>query len=304
MKTVKIKLLDSFSETLFGGNVAGVVTEADGLNTEEMQKIASEINITTSGFVSTRGENEFRVRFFTPTQEVNMCGHVVVGVTTALAQEGKINRLKQDDATAKLYTNAGEIPVTVFFDGETPSYVLMQQNKPSFKSADVHIEEVARLLGITSEVVEKKYPIEIASTALRHLLVPIKNLGSVQNLKPNFNGLAELSHRLGVETVDVFTLETINRNSTVHSRDFCPGVGYPEASASGTTNGALSSYLIKNKIVSAKENDLVRITIEQGYEMGRPSNIKAEIKIEENKIEEVKIGGSAVLSLAGEIYLP
>lgn len=91
MKRIKIKLMDAFTTERFEGNIAGVVTEADKLSYEEMQKIAFEINAPTTGFVLKKGQNEFEVKFFTPIREIDMCGHVVIGTFMVLAEEGKIN---------------------------------------------------------------------------------------------------------------------------------------------------------------------------------------------------------------------
>jgi PhzF family phenazine biosynthesis protein len=85
-RSIQIQLYDVFSTRLFGGNVAGVVYADERLDDDAMQQIAAEVPVATTGFVSKLDEGSWRVRFFTPTQEIDMCGHVVVGVFTALVE--------------------------------------------------------------------------------------------------------------------------------------------------------------------------------------------------------------------------
>lgn len=304
MRKIKVKLFDSFTTKFFGGNIAGVVTEADNLSSVEMLKIASEINAPTTGYVLRKEINHFEVRFFTPSQEIDMCGHVVIGVFMALAEEGKIATKNSNVAYVKQYTKAGLMPVEVYFKNKKPVYVLMKQNQPLFKDLKLNLNKIANLLGIPTNFIETEYPIEWVSTALRHVFIPVKNLKALKELKPNFPALGELSKKINVETIDVFTRETVNSDYNVHSRDFCPGIGNPEEAASGTTNGALACYLLKNKVIlNIKDNGKILINAEQGFEMGRPSNIRSEIIVKDKEIIEVKVGGTAVCSLIGEIYL-
>lgn len=233
-----------------------------------------------------------------------MCGHVVVGTFMALAEEGEVTAGDSDWIVLEQYTKAGSIPVEIRYRNGKPIFIIMKQNNPLFKDPKLSTEEVSGLLGVIPASLEKDYPIEIVSTALRHLFVGVKSLDVMKSLKPDFSALGMLSKRLGVETIDVFTLETVDRDFDVHSRDFCPGIGNPEEAASGTTNGALSCYLIKNKVLSKiRKEGKMTILAEQGYEMGRPSSIRSEILIKNNEIKEVKVGGMAVCSLEGEILL-
>lgn len=304
MKNIIVKLFDAFTDQVFCGNIAGVVTKADGLSNNEMQKIASELNAPTTGFVTTRGKNDFEVKFFTPTQEIDMCGHVVVGTFMALAEERKLDFEGYNRVDVKQHTRAGLIPIEVIYENNRPTYIMMCQNKPLFKDPQLNRTEIAKLMGISDQFMEENYPIEIAATALRHLFIPVKNLDIMGELKPDFPALAELSRKLNVETSNVFTLQTVNPGFQVHSRDFCPAIGNLEEAASGTTNGALSCYLIKNKAIPGiPRNGSIKIMAEQGYEMGRPSIIQSEIQLQDHEIKEVKVGGTAIRSLVGELVI-
>src|SRR5690242_9143612 len=89
-RSIEIQLWDAFSARIFGGNVAGVVLADHALDDDLMQRIAAEVPVATTGFVSKLEDDSWRVRFFTPTQEIDMCGHVVVGIFAALTDSGAL----------------------------------------------------------------------------------------------------------------------------------------------------------------------------------------------------------------------
>lgn len=303
MEKIGIKIFDSFTKERFTGNPAGVVTEADILTDREMQRIASEINAPTTGFCKKRQANEFDVRFFTPKQEIEMCGHVVIAISKALMDEKRVLHGNSSKIAIRYFTKAGLVPVDVSYDTEGSPYFMMDLKTPSFKEPDVTISELAKLLGIPSDLIEQELPLEMALGALRHLFIAVKGVNGVRELKPDFTALAELSETLGLDSINVFTLETVNKKFDVHSRDFCSGIGHDEEAASGTTNGALSCYLIKNRLIPLEKKEPLVIMAEQGFEMGRPSIIRSEILVHDERIEKVQVGGTAVLSLEGNVFM-
>lgn len=132
--------------------------------------------------------------------------------------------------------------------------------------------------------------------------MPLTGLDAIRGLVPDFERLASLSRRLGVQTVNAFTLETVDAAASIHSRDSSPAIGVDEEAGSGTTNSALSCYLIKHGLVRANAGEShVSILAEQGFEMGRPSRIRSQIKLVDDEIDEVWVGGTAVRVLTGSI---
>src|SRR5205814_5498757 len=105
--------------------------------------------------------------------------------------------------------------------------------------ADLGLAELGRLFG---QVPQSGLPIAIASTGLRHLMVVFASIEVLAGLNPDFQGLSALSHRLRVDTIAAFALT----GSGARVRDFCPGIGDNEEAASGTTAGALASYLYQH----------------------------------------------------------
>lgn len=298
---MEVFLYDSFSNHIFGGNIAGVLINNNAMDSSIMQKIASEINAPTTGFIAVENETDISVKFFTATQEIDMCGHVVLAVFTALVDEGVIKPTK----VPKIYnqwTNSGNIKVSVSQEANKLR-VLMFQNSPIDECVGLSIEDLAVNLGIQVSDITSDYPVKIVSTALRHLIIPLNNLKVIQSLKPDYTSLAKLSQMLNVDTICPFTTHTIKKDSQVHCRDLCPGIGNLEESASGTTNGALSSYLVMNEVLKKLTDGKINIRSEQGFEMGRPSIINSEIIVKEGKIVQVGVGGNAVRSLKGTLLI-
>jgi trans-2,3-dihydro-3-hydroxyanthranilate isomerase len=284
---------DCFSDRRFGGNVGGVVLNADNLDPQTMQKIAREINAPVTGFVTHQQGREISVRFFMPSSEIAMCGHVTVGLFSYLTEE-----LGVTDATFSMKTPAGTVAVQVSGDGTALPHVFMGVGLPEFRPANLPAADLAQALGLQENVLSVLNPPEIAKAGLNHLFVHMPSLEAVQNLAPDFRKLTELSNDIGVHTVACFAMQTETPENTLHIRDFCPAVGANEVPASGTTNGALAGYLVRYGLVAQGAQIVLA---EQGNELGRPSLIRCDITSENGVLGNVRVGGQAVASLKGTI---
>lgn len=300
-KKLPLKVYDCFSSRPFGGNVGGIVLEADGLSETRMQAIAKEINAPVTGFVTALRGTELDVRFFMPTAEIAMCGHVTIGLFTHLHEEGLLGPGTERSAT--MNARAGAVRVSTRTLPDQSVVVMMELPAPTFEATAVDLAEVARALRIDEAEIRTDLPLEIGSTGLRHLFVPMAGLAAMQRMAPDFAALTELSRRLSVATVAPFSLETADPANTLHCRDFCPAVGVNEVPASGTTNSALAAYLVRNRLAGPAESGApVTILAEQGTALGRPSIIRSEIDADDGQIQAVRVGGSAVLSIDGFVH--
>lgn len=302
MPKLNITLYDAFSDRVFGGNVAGVVTNASAISDAQMQTIASELAVAATGFVTAVEPDSVHVRFFSPRQEFSMCGHGVIAIMTALIEDAILQWHEEEQIQTKLSTGKSSIAVSITKNPNGRPMVMMNLDEPRFKSTSIQPDEIASLLGLAVDKISTDYPMEIAQADFKHLIVPIVDLSSMQNMQPNIVALETASREHDINTIAVFSQQTVHPNNTVHLRDFCPAVGAAEAAASGTTNGALIHYLIKQGIIKPA-NGKVMVNAEQGYELGRPSLICSQAIIENHKITEVKVGGVATKSLQGEICL-
>lgn len=155
-------------------------------------------------------------------------------------------------------------------------------------------EKVASLLGLSMDCLDSDLPLETGSTGLKPLFVPVLNKSSMMALVPDFEGLRELSESLGVESIVVHSMDTGDPEINVRVRDLWPAIGVNEEPASGTTNGAVGSYLVKHGKIPTDKNGNASIVSYQGLEMGKPSKLHTQIHVDGHGIiDSVKVGGSA-----------
>lgn len=278
---VKVYTVNSFAKSINGGNPAGVVLNADGLSDVEMKKIAGVVGFSETAFVMKSNLADFMIRFFTPNEEVDFCGHATIAVFHTISSKGyiKSGRYSQE-------TKAGILDVQVMEDLS----IMMNQNIPSYHEI-IEKQEIADSLNITVDEMLENLPVQIVSTALRDILVPIKSLDILNSINPDFKKVENISSKYNTVGYHIFTLESLNE-SNAHCRNFAPLYGIPEESATGTSNGALACYLYKYG--KLKHDHITNISIEQGYSMERPSEIKIALTTKEKEITEVRVGGIAL----------
>ncbi|QZY53870.1 PhzF family phenazine biosynthesis protein [Crassaminicella profunda] len=277
---VKVYTLNAFGKSSNGGNPAGVVLNADTLSDNHMQRIAKEVGFSETAFVQKSNDADFKIRFFTPSEEVDLCGHATIACFYVLANKGIISPGKY-----KQETKAGVLDLEVKMDGT----ILMNQALPEFLEI-IDKKEIANSLNISEDEIASDLPIQIVSTGLKDILIPIKNLDTLLSMKPDFDKITEISKKYNVVGYHAFTLET-KLDNTAHCRNFAPLYDIPEESATGTSNGALSCYLFKyGKVTVENKNHLI---FEQGYSMNKPSEISASLSTNDENIIAVKVGGNA-----------
>ncbi|PJI08203.1 MULTISPECIES: PhzF family phenazine biosynthesis protein [Clostridium] len=278
---LKVYTVNAFAKSPNGGNPAGVVMNADTLSENDMKKISKIIGFSETAFVMKSNCADFKVRFFTPNSEVDLCGHATIGTYHTLLSEGYIK-----PGNYSQETKAGILNISINKD----TLIMMNQTIPNF----YHIipkEEIADSLNLTLNEIEETLPVQIVSTGLKDILVPIKNMKILDSMKPNFKKIEQISRKYNVIGYHAFTLETLY-GSNAHCRNFAPLYDIPEESATGTSSGALGCYLYKYGKISL--NQCQNIIFEQGYSMKKPSEIIALLNIKNNKIVEVKVGGKAL----------
>lgn len=280
--------INAFAKSIEGGNPAGVVLNADTMSENDMKRIARILGLSETAFVMKSDCADFKVRFFTPSDEVDLCGHATIGTFSTLLNKGYI---KPGNYTQE--TKAGVLNVEVKEDLS----IMMNQTLPIFYEK-INKEEIADSLNITTAEILECLPVQIVSTGLRDIFIPIKNIDILNSINPNFKKVERISKKYNTIGYHVFTLESLY-NVSAHCRNFAPLYGIPEESATGTSNGALGCYLFKYGKVSLHK--ALNIIIEQGYSMKRPSEIIVSLTIEENEILTVKVGGKALNLSATEV---
>jgi PhzF family phenazine biosynthesis protein len=313
-----VKQVDAFTTRPFCGNPAGVITEADGLTTENMQRIAGEMNLSETSFI-TIPESEgstFRIRFFTPSEEVDVSGHVMIACCFALAEEG---RIILGDGMTKIYfeTNIGNLPLDIYFRKGRPrgadidgvpltgvnngvlERIMVHQKIERFQHADIPLNEIATILGIdTNEILKTGLPLEIISTGLNQLMVPVHHKETLLGMHPDLIKLSLLNRRFGVHTNHIFTLDTVSPDCVTYSRHFAPSVGMWEDPATGTASAGLGTYLLRHGVITTGS-----MVMEQGNEIDNLARILVEIDQTEEETPAVLVGGLAITSISREIVI-
>ena len=277
---IYVHIIHAFTKSGKGGNPAGIVLNSEELSKTVMKNIAKEVGLSETAFVQKSKIADYKVRFFTPEEEVDLCGHATIAVFYLLRHKKTIKsgRYTQE-------TKAGIINLEVTKNNT----IFMTQKLPKFYDK-LKKKEIADSLNISTDLISDKLPIQIVSTGLRDILVPIESLKSLHKIKPNFDKVSKISKKHNVVGYHLFSLET-KFNSTAHCRNFAPLHGIPEESATGTSNGALSCYLFKHEVLPT--NKIKNLVLEQGYSMNLPSEIIVNLKLQKDKISEVKVGGTA-----------
>ena len=283
---MKFYIVDAFTSVPFGGNTAGVVLLEDdkGFPSDTlMQRIAAQLRYSETAFIKQNGEKDFTIRYFTPEGEVDLCGHATIASFKVLMECG---RTTEGDVCLNR-TLAGDLNVYV---GEQ---IMMDMATPQVVGKEVEMKDLYRIMAGREMETLQELPVEIISTGLPDIILPLASVEELQSLKPDMQALAKLSKELEVTGVHAFAIA--DDNYTAHVRNFAPLYGIDEESATGTANGALSYYLFRHGI--AKEGD--RCTYLQGEAMGRASEITAKVMAG----GKIKVGGNAAIMASGELLL-
>ncbi len=313
MASYKFYQVDVFTNQAFGGNPLAVFPDAAGLDTNTMQAIAREMNLSETTFVfppSNPGA-DFKVRIFTPASELPFAGHPVVGTQWMLAYLGK-TRLQEPITTVKFELGVGVRAAALHVRDGKVTKVVMDHQKPEFCQM-ANPDQVARLekaFGLEPGAIrDAGAPVQVISTGIRQLFVPIRTLKAVQGLHPSkidTNALSRLCAELDPEThcmhcsVMVLTTETLSPEAQVHTRMFVPLAGVPEDPATGSASGGLGAFLVENRLVQAVP-PTTHIISEQGIEMSRPSRIEIEVDGEPGSIAMIRVGGEVIPMIEGVI---
>ena len=274
-------ILDAFTNQPFGGNPAGVVLlDSENFPEEKlMLQIAAELRYSETAFIRRDSEKEFTVRYFTPKAEVDLCGHATIASFVLLHHEGLAS------GECRCHTQAGDLTV------EAGEKVMMQMAMPRIVSTIEDANELYKALGVSNY--RPTMPVQIAYSGLNDIMLPLPDVATLQNLKPDMNAVAALTKRYGAVSFHVFAFA--NDGYTAHVRDFAPLYDIPEESATGTANAALTYYLQQCGCLGV-EADCAFL---QGEALGRPSVVSTQIR----KDGTVYVGGTAAIVAKGELFV-
>jgi trans-2,3-dihydro-3-hydroxyanthranilate isomerase len=283
--------LDVFTRERYRGNPLAVVTDADGLRPSRMQDIAREMNLSETVFVQKPTTNRAlaRLRIFTTTTELPLAGHPVIGTWFLLAELGVVP-MQEGAVRVQQQTNAGLLPVEIFFEKGKPQFVTMTQKPASFRAAKCDKRKLAEALGLRPGDLHAKLPVEAVSTGIFNLMVPLARASALGRIELNIPALRKV---LGSQRVMAYCFHATKQQ--VRARGMLPW-GIAEDPATGSAAGSLGAYLVRHGQLEAGQ--LLRIV--QGVEMGRPSEIYVNVSRLGARLVP-RVSGAAVRVFEGHI---
>ena len=273
---VDVYVAVAFSKDAKGGNKAGVVLGRSELTSVQKAAIAKEMGYSETAFVLDSDKADFKLQYFTPTEEVPLCGHATIAAFSTLKL---LNML--DKPACTIETEAGILNIHIKDDG----LILMEQNRPAYLEvldSDIFTGCIER------NFIDHRFPIQIVSTGLNDVMLPVDSVEHLEQLSPDFEMIANMSKEKEVVGVHAFTIIK-ESDVTAICRNFAPLYGIDEESATGTANCALACYLFK---YYKQQSQYV---FEQGHNMGDISRIVVNLSYHENVIDSVFVGGYGYL---------
>lgn len=299
MKNYHVYQVDAFTKNKLAGNPAGVVTNAAGLSEKQMQQIAREMNNSETAFIlpATTDQADVRIRFFTPTTEVPICGHATIGANFAWAVENNL-----PSQTIVQETGAGNLPIDILKNGESYQ-ITMTQGQISVDeplTAETQLR-ILKALGISEQQRNLKFPMAIASTGAAKVMIAVDNQQTLDNLKPDLEALKAITPDINCNGYYVFFV-TPNKKELIHGRMFSPASGINEDPVTGNANGPLGAYLIKYNLVET-HGDIFEFSIVQGEKIKRPGTMLVRVYLDHGQPVKIQIIGDAVIAFYTNIYL-
>jgi trans-2,3-dihydro-3-hydroxyanthranilate isomerase len=295
--------LDVFTKKRFGGNPLAVVLGADSLSTAQMQTIAREFNLSETIFVQTPEStaNTAKVRIFFPAGEMPFAGHPTLGCAVLLAEMNHKAGCSFE-TEIRLEEVAGLVPVKVTRIGDVPVGHFTAPVVPL--AADGVLpspQDAAAALGLTSgDIGFDGHRIGLFEGGPRFLYIPLQSrpaLATARTLQPQWEAMTEAAR---VDNAYLYIRGGDKAETSFRSRMFAPAAGIPEDPATGSATAILAAQLLASGELS---NGTQRFQLEQGYEMGRPSDLTLEADIKSNAIVAVRVGGSAVHVSEGTLFI-
>jgi PhzF family phenazine biosynthesis protein len=304
-ESVQFRLVDAFAETPFTGNPAGVVLDADSLDARQMQAIAREVNASETAFVS--GANDLhrppRLRWFTPSSEVEFCGHATLAAAHAWSEAvGFRALLGKSDPGIEFETTAGRLRLTpeIIAENEDRLVWWLAMPDPRLQPDNTNPMKLTALLGLTLDDLDESIP--IMRTRDRDVILLVRTWRALVEMKPDFQKLRRLCVKHAIRGVCVATLDVLSDFAHVVSRFFAPAVGVPEDPVTGSVHGPLAALLTINELVPMTRTRAA-LNCLQGPPGGRTGVVRALVEPGAAGYR-VSVGGMTHTTVRGEMRVP
>jgi len=313
--TIGMRQVAAFTGDPRAGNLAGVVTQGgETLAESQMQALAREMNLSETAFLlaSKTPGADCRIRWFTPSQEVNLCGHATVASFHAAAEEGSWGLSSTGAHRIRVETLSGILPIEV--DKPAGGTARVRMGLP-----DPEPEPLGDLAPFLDAAGLKPDQLAASQPAFRsgmYVLLALRRLADLRAVKPDMRAVAEAVASLSrPDGLILATLDTIESSSAVHLRMFAPGAGVDEDPVTGSAQGPVAGWLAAGGFFSETRSESSgRFTrtaggragyvAEQGDIIGRPGRIGVELNLDEDKARDVVISGRAVTVWSRSMRVP
>ena len=290
--------LDVFTARRHAGNPLAVVLDAEGLDIAAMQAITREFNLSETVFVAPPRQAGHRaaIRIFTPGRELPFAGHPTVGTAVLLALRDAAEGRPRDLLT--LEETIGLVPCAVSLTGEQTGHAVFTLPRlPERVGEAATAAELAAALGLeAAEIGFGHHHAGVFSAGVGFTFVPVSGLDAIGRIKIDLSRWDKAMKPAEHPNAFIYCRQTAEAGHHYHARMFWPGAGIMEDPATG---GAVAAFAGAVMAFDAPGDGEHRLVVEQGYEMGRPSQIALELTVAGGKLVSARIGGSAVIVSEG-----
>lgn len=279
---MRVFVADVFTTTMFGGNQAGVVLLDEGEAFPEeafMRALAGELKHSETAYVRREGDKRLQIRYFTPVDEVDLCGHATIGAFSLMHKLGLVGEGEYELATA-----AGEQRVLVEND---MVYLAVSPVRILRELTDAETTELLSAYGLDNDDRCPGLPAALVSAGLTDIQLPVRNRAALLSAVQDEQAVAELSRRYDAVGVHMFCPG--EGDVSAWCSNFAPLWGIPEECATGTANAGLTHYLVSKGVFSPGEENRIL----QGEHM----QCCCEIRTRAEEENSVVVGGSAVMTM-------
>lgn len=295
-RLLTIDVVSAFVDGKAGGNPAGILLDADGLDQRTKQAIATAAGLSETAFVSRSDTADFKLEFFTPTQQIAHCGHATVATFSHLVQQGRVRGSRSSKETI-------DGNRSIYLKGE---FAFMEQRAPRYRpltdaGGGVGVDSVMASLSLNNRDLLPDLSPVVANTGNSFLLIPLASEAALAAVEPVQEAIKEISEALDLIGYYPFTPETQLPGRDAAARMFAPRFGIPEESATGMAAGPLACYLYDRMHVNKR-----KIIVEQGRLMpeASPSEIIVELALVDGHITRLSVGGRARVLGQVQVALP
>jgi PhzF family phenazine biosynthesis protein len=304
-QTLPFRQVDAFAEQPYRGNPAGVVVDADTLTEAQMQLMAREVNASETAFITRLNDlhRPPRVRFFTPTAEVDFCGHATLGAAQALYEVGCVDMRKPlGEQGLTLDSRAGELRLTLEMLPEPYSRPMwwLEMPDPGLVPDDTNPVRTCELLGITDAALDPAIP--PMRTRDNAVIYMVSDFHILAGMTPQFRELGAWCQRKNIMGVCVATTNTLTPAADVQSRFFAPAIGIDEDPVTGSVHGPLAVLLAIHGVVGRAKGYSGLSCIQ-----GRPGDRGGLVRVIVQATEagyRARVGGVCFTSIEGEMEVP